>query len=79
MAFGFCLAYKLRPWRIVAIILVLELFTLYAVRDNLTLNVVMLVHPVKAIKTWQLDAEFVPAGFEKAVNAVVFWTCSRQD
>ena len=53
MALGFWLASRL-PWKAsVALALGFELFTLWAVRDNLTLNVLMLVWPVEAIKTWQ--------------------------
>lgn len=57
---GFYLANKLRTWWIVVLIIFFELFTLYKVRDNLTLNVIMLVYPIEAIKTWQLEADFVP-------------------
>jgi hypothetical protein len=54
MAFGFYAAYKL-PVRIsVALIVALELIVGAIIRDNLTLNIVMLIHPFEAIKQWQL-------------------------
>ena len=53
MAFGFWLASRL-PWKVsVALAIAFELFTLAMIRDNLTLNVLMLVWPVEAIKHWQ--------------------------
>ena len=36
-----------------ALAIALELFTLAMIRDNLTLNVLMLVWPVPAIAPWQ--------------------------
>ena len=53
MALGFLLAWRLPAWLIVVIAIFFELLTAYVIRDNLTLNVIMLVWPIDAIKTWQ--------------------------
>ncbi|MET0247471.1 MAG: DUF2585 domain-containing protein [Sphingomonas sp.] len=53
MAFGFWLAMRLPARMIVAMAIGFELLTLVLIRDNLTLNVLMLVWPVDAIKAWQ--------------------------
>ncbi|MFC0588822.1 DUF2585 domain-containing protein [Novosphingobium aquiterrae] len=53
MVLGFWLASKLPVWASVALALFLELFTLYFIRDNLTLNVLMLVWPLEAVRQWQ--------------------------
>ena len=53
MVMGFFLAARLRTSTIVAVTLGLELFVVWAIRDNLTLNILMLVHPTEAVKKWQ--------------------------
>ena len=53
MAIGFLLARKLPVWASIALLIVLELVPLYAIRDNLTLNVWMLVWPDQAVAAWQ--------------------------
>ncbi|MBY0226861.1 MAG: DUF2585 domain-containing protein [Hyphomicrobium sp.] len=53
MAAGFYLASILPVWATVALAVGAELFTGIMIRDNLTLNVIMLLYPVEAIKAWQ--------------------------
>jgi len=54
MALGFLFAWRARLWIVVAAVIVMEVGCALWVRDDLTLNVIMLVHPVEAIKQWQL-------------------------
>lgn len=50
---GFFLAAKIGwKWSLVFFV-ASELFMLWWIRDNLTLNVLMLVHPLQAVKQWQ--------------------------
>jgi hypothetical protein len=53
MAAGFLIASRLPVAVTVVIAIALELFTGWLIRDNLTLNVLMLVRPLDAIKAWQ--------------------------
>lgn len=53
MAAGFWLAARLPVRVTVALALLFEGLTLLLIRDNLTLNVLMLAWPVEAIRTWQ--------------------------
>jgi hypothetical protein len=50
---GFWLAKKLGLWKSIAIFVVVELLMLWTIRDNLTLNVLMLLWPIDAIRRWQ--------------------------
>lgn len=54
MSLGFLLAWRMRPWMSVTLLVLMEVGCAVWVRDNLTLNVIMLLHPVEAIKAWQL-------------------------
>ena len=56
MAIGFLAARRLPVWASVAIVLLLELIPLIVIRDNLTLNVIMLLAPSDAILNWQSGA-----------------------
>ena len=52
--FGFWLAARLPVRWTVATVVLVELLMLLTIKDNLTLNVVMLLYPVDAIREWQL-------------------------
>jgi len=53
---GVMIAAKL-PVRItVALVIVMEVVLAVWIRDSLLLNIIMLVHPLQAVKTWQLHA-----------------------
>jgi hypothetical protein len=53
MCIGFLLARKLPVWATIVLLIVLELVPLAVIRDNLTLNVWMLLAPNAAIAAWQ--------------------------
>jgi len=53
MILGFYLARRLPLWVSVALLLVLELVPLFVIRDNLALNVWMLLAPNDALRAWQ--------------------------
>ena len=53
MAMGFWVARKVPLWLAVMLLVAIELIPLFAIRDNLTLNVWMLLWPTEAIRAWQ--------------------------
>jgi hypothetical protein len=56
MMVGFWLAATLRVRASVALAVASELAMLVLIRDNLTLNIIMLVYPIDAIRVWQMAA-----------------------
>lgn len=50
---GFVLARRLPVWLSVALVVGMELFVLYSIRDNLMLNILNLIHQFPAISDWQ--------------------------
>jgi hypothetical protein len=57
MSLGFLFAFRARPWASVAAIIAMEVGCALWVRDNLTLNIIMLLHPIEAIKAWQMAGQ----------------------
>jgi predicted DCC family thiol-disulfide oxidoreductase YuxK len=54
MLLGFLFAWRAKTWITVVVIIVLEVGCALCIRDNLTLNIIMLLHPIDAIKHWQM-------------------------
>ena len=53
-ALGFVIAWRLgMRWSIVLFIAI-ELVLLFLIKDNLTLNIVMLIHPSESVRAWQM-------------------------
>lgn len=57
MTLGFLFAWRMRAGISVLAVIVMEAGCALWVRDNLTLNIIMLIHPVEAIKHWQMAGQ----------------------
>lgn len=57
---GFFIAHKLRMVRTLVLFALFEVVLLLTIKDNLTLNVIMLVWPIQAIKNWQAGGHLPP-------------------
>jgi hypothetical protein len=53
MVLGFFFAQRAPVWVSVLLVIFLELFVGYMIRDNLTLNIIMLIYPLEGIRAWQ--------------------------
>ena len=57
MTLGFIFASRVKPVVSLMTVAIMEIGCALWVRDNLTLNIIMLIHPVEAIKTWQMAGQ----------------------
>jgi hypothetical protein len=53
-ALGFWIAWKLRFWKSLVLFILTELILIFTIRDSLVINVIMLLWPIEAIKSWQV-------------------------
>ena len=51
---GFLIAYKLRFWRSLALFVITEILLIVYIRDSLIINIIMLLFPIEAIRSWQM-------------------------
>lgn len=58
MLVGYIFASRV-PWSVsLAVLLAIEIAMAYIYKDNLTLNILMLAHPIQSVKAWQTREEF---------------------
>ena len=50
---GFFIAHKLSFWRSLALFVLTEIVLIFWIHDSLLINIIMLIYPIEAIKTWQ--------------------------
>ena len=67
MAIGFLAARKLPLWAAILLLLVLELVPLLVIRDNLALNIWMLLAPSDSLRAWQSAAALTGLAFASRV------------
>jgi hypothetical protein len=56
MTLGFFAAARLPVWVTIALTVAMEAFVGFMIRDNLTLNIIMLLYPLDAIREWQMSS-----------------------
>lgn len=56
MMLGWWIARSSPVWMSVVLVIAMELVVVLFIRDNLTLNIIMLLYPLEAIKQWQMGA-----------------------
>lgn len=50
---GFFIAHKLAFWRSLALFVLTEIVLIFWIHDSLLINIIMLIYPIEAVKTWQ--------------------------
>jgi Protein of unknown function (DUF2585) len=54
MIAGFLMAARMPVWVVVALAVAMEVVVAWFIRDNLALNIIMLLWPLEAIRRWQM-------------------------
>ena len=55
MMIGFWMARRLPVWVAAGFVVVVEIALAIVIRDNLTLNILMLAFPLEAVRLWQME------------------------